>query len=94
MSLSLPIDADANELLSASPLALLIGMLLDQQVTIEKAFTSPRDLVRRLGHEPTHQVPRAGERLLDRDLLVEQHANEQRKRAGRQQFVGVGVDRQ
>ena len=53
MPLSLPIDADANELLSASPLALLIGMLLDQQVTIEKAYTSPRDLVRRLGHEPT-----------------------------------------
>ena len=53
MPLSLPIDADANELLSASPLALLIGMLLDQQVTIEKAFTSPRDLVHRLGHEPT-----------------------------------------
>jgi uncharacterized HhH-GPD family protein len=52
MPLSLPIDADANELLSASPLALIIGMLLDQQVTIEKAFTSPRDLVRRLGHEP------------------------------------------
>src|SRR5581483_8380588 len=53
MPLSLPIDADANELLSRSPLALIIGMLLDQQVTIEKAFTSPRDLVRRLGHEPT-----------------------------------------
>jgi uncharacterized HhH-GPD family protein len=30
-------------------------MLLDQQVTLEKAFTSPRDLVRRLGHEPTAQ---------------------------------------
>jgi uncharacterized HhH-GPD family protein len=55
MAISLPIDADANDLLSASPLALLIGMLLDQQVTIEKAFTSPRDLVRRLGHEPTAQ---------------------------------------
>src|SRR5262249_24502456 len=53
MPLSLPIDADANELLSASPLALLIGMLRDQQVTMEKAFTSPRALVRRLGHEPT-----------------------------------------
>src|SRR5256885_8028232 len=52
MTLSLPVDADANELLARSPLALLIGMLLDQQVTIEKAFTSPRDLVRRLGHEP------------------------------------------
>jgi len=53
MTLSLPIDADANELLSRNPLALLIAMLLDQQVTLEKAFTSPRDLVRRLGHEPT-----------------------------------------
>src|SRR5262249_56120686 len=53
MTLSLPIDADANELLSRSPLALLTGMLLDQQVPFEKAFTSPRDLVRRLGHEPT-----------------------------------------
>jgi uncharacterized HhH-GPD family protein len=53
MTLSLPIDPDANDLLSRSPLALLTGMLLDQQVTLEKAFTSPRDLVRRLGHEPT-----------------------------------------
>ena len=53
MPLSLPIGADANELLSRSPLALVIAMLLDQQVTIEKAFTSPGDLVRRLGHEPT-----------------------------------------
>jgi uncharacterized HhH-GPD family protein len=53
MPLSLPIDADANDLLERSPLALVIAMLLDQQVTIEKAFTSPRDLVRRLGHEPT-----------------------------------------
>ena len=53
MAISLPIDADANELLSASPLALLIGMLLDQQVTIEKAFTSPARPGARLGHEPT-----------------------------------------
>lgn len=52
MPLSLPIDADANDLLTRNPLALLIGMLLDQQVTIEKAFTAPRDLVARLGHEP------------------------------------------
>jgi uncharacterized HhH-GPD family protein len=53
MTISLPIDADANELLSRSPLALLIAMLLDQQVPLEKAFSGPRDLVRRLGHEPT-----------------------------------------
>ena len=55
ISLSLPIDPDANELLSRDPLALLIGMLLDQQVPLEKAFSGPRDLVRRLGHEPTAQ---------------------------------------
>ena len=52
MTLSLPVSDAANELLSRSPLALLIGMLLDQQVTIEKAFSSPADLVQRLGHEP------------------------------------------
>ena len=52
MTLSLPVSDDANALLSRSPLALLIGMLLDQQVTIEKAFSSPADLVQRLGHEP------------------------------------------
>jgi uncharacterized HhH-GPD family protein len=52
MTLSLPVDADANELLSRNPLALLIGMLLDQQVPFEKAFSSPYELVKRLGHEP------------------------------------------
>jgi uncharacterized HhH-GPD family protein len=53
MTLCLPVDADANELLTRNPLALLIGMLLDQQVPLEKAFSSPADLVKRLGHEPT-----------------------------------------
>jgi uncharacterized HhH-GPD family protein len=53
MTLWLPIDPDANELLARSPLALLIAMVLDQQVPLEKAFTGPRDLVQRLGHEPT-----------------------------------------
>ncbi|MGH3302166.1 MAG: HhH-GPD-type base excision DNA repair protein [Streptosporangiaceae bacterium] len=53
MTLSLPVSAQANELLTRNPLALLIGMLLDQQVPLEKAFSSPYDLVSRLGHEPT-----------------------------------------
>src|SRR5215207_1921519 len=52
MALSLPIDPKANELVQRSPLALLIGMVLDQQVPLEKAFSSPYDLVQRLGHEP------------------------------------------
>ena len=53
MTLSLPIEPEANELLSRSPLALMIGMLLDQQVPLEKAFGSPYQLALRLGHEPT-----------------------------------------
>ena len=53
MTLSLPIEDGANELLSRSPLALLTGMLLDQQVPLEKAFSSPYELALRLGHEPT-----------------------------------------
>lgn len=39
----------ANQLLEREPLALLIGMLLDQQVPMEKAFTSPEVLRQRLG---------------------------------------------
>ena len=53
MTISMPVEPEANELLSRSPLALLIGMLLDQQVSLERAFSAPLDLVRRLGHEPT-----------------------------------------
>jgi uncharacterized HhH-GPD family protein len=41
--------AAANELLEHDPLALLIGMLLDQQIPMEKAFTSPEVLRERLG---------------------------------------------
>ena len=53
MKISMPVEPDANDLLSRDPLALLIGMLLDQQVPLERAFSAPYDLARRLGHEPT-----------------------------------------
>ncbi len=52
MTFWLPIDAEATSLLQRSPLALVIGMVLDQQVPFEKAFTGPYELARRLGHEP------------------------------------------
>ncbi|HVA05806.1 MAG TPA: HhH-GPD-type base excision DNA repair protein [Acidimicrobiales bacterium] len=42
-------DKDADALLSKDPLALLIGMVLDQQITLEKAFSSPSELARRMG---------------------------------------------
>jgi uncharacterized HhH-GPD family protein len=51
--ISMPVEDMANELLTRSALALLIAMLLDQQVPLERAFSAPYDLVQRLGHEPT-----------------------------------------
>lgn len=53
MAMSLPIEAAANELISRDALALLLAMMLDQQVSFEKAFGSPYQLALRLGHEPT-----------------------------------------
>src|SRR5438045_7248692 len=49
MRLPLTGDDAADQLLEQDPLALLIGMLLDQQVTMEKAFHSPFELNERLG---------------------------------------------
>lgn len=42
-------DVDADALLSSDPLALLVGMLLDQQVPMETAFAGPAKLKSRLG---------------------------------------------
>jgi uncharacterized HhH-GPD family protein len=42
-------DADADALINSDPLALLIGMLLDQQVPMEWAFRGPATLLERLG---------------------------------------------
>ena len=49
-------DAEADELLSNDPLALLIGMLLDQQVPMETAFVGPAKLRSRLGHLDAAQI--------------------------------------
>ncbi|HEY2768387.1 MAG TPA: HhH-GPD-type base excision DNA repair protein [Solirubrobacteraceae bacterium] len=40
---------EANALIAADPMALLIGFTLDQQVTVEKAFSGPLALRERLG---------------------------------------------
>jgi uncharacterized HhH-GPD family protein len=42
-------DDDADALLARDPLALLIGFVLDQQVPLQKAFSGPAELERRLG---------------------------------------------
>jgi len=41
---------EADRLLEDEPLALLIGLVLDQQVKMEKAFSGPYELKQRLGH--------------------------------------------
>lgn len=51
MALHLASTPDANALLERDPLALLLGMLLDQQIPMEKAFTSPHVLAERMGVE-------------------------------------------
>ena len=42
-------DDEADRLLGEDPLALLLGMLLDQQVPMEWAFAAPKELRNRLG---------------------------------------------
>lgn len=49
MTLHITGDPDADQLLTDDPLALLIGMLLDQQVAMETAFAGPLKIRERVG---------------------------------------------
>ncbi|KFF60773.1 Fe-S cluster assembly protein HesB [Cryobacterium sp. MLB-32] len=49
MTLHITGDASADTLLSENPFALLIGMLLDQQVAMETAFAGPAKIRDRIG---------------------------------------------
>ncbi|MFV0374058.1 HhH-GPD-type base excision DNA repair protein [Microbacterium sp.] len=49
MALHITGDAAADRLLTDDPLALLVGMLLDQQVAMETAFAGPLKISQRLG---------------------------------------------
>jgi uncharacterized HhH-GPD family protein len=43
-------DSDeANALIASDPMALLVGFVLDQQITVQKAFSGPLELKERLG---------------------------------------------
>jgi uncharacterized HhH-GPD family protein len=58
-------DPEANRLLETDPLALLIGLVLDQQVKMEKAFAGPYVLKQRLGHLDAAKIA-----AMDPDKLV------------------------
>jgi uncharacterized HhH-GPD family protein len=49
VNLHLTGDKEADAVISRDPLALLLGMVLDQQITMEKAFWAPSELARRMG---------------------------------------------
>jgi uncharacterized HhH-GPD family protein len=57
---------EADALLSEDPLALLIGFALDQQVTVQKAFSGPWELRRRLGHLDARRIAETDPAELDR----------------------------
>jgi uncharacterized HhH-GPD family protein len=56
----------ADRLLAEEPLALLIGFALDQQVTVQKAFSGPLDLKTRLGHLDAAKIAALDPAELDR----------------------------
>jgi uncharacterized HhH-GPD family protein len=56
----------ADELVSSDPLAMLIGFALDQQVTVQKAFSGPLDIRTRLGHLDARKLAETDPAELDR----------------------------
>lgn len=65
MQLHLAQEPEADRLLSENPFALLVGMVLDQQVPLEWAFSAPLELARRLGEDldPAGMAAMAPDRL-------------------------------
>ncbi|GAA1538229.1 HhH-GPD-type base excision DNA repair protein [Streptomyces albidochromogenes] len=87
---------EADELLGRSPLADLIGMLLDQQVPMEWAFAGPYTIAQRLGaddldaHEIAAYDPEAFVELLSAKPAVHRYPGSMAKRV--QQLCQYLVD--
>lgn len=58
-------DEDADRLLAENPFALLVGMLLDQQIPMEVAFSGPAKVQERLGDVDPGQIA-----AMDTDELI------------------------
>ena len=59
-------NSEADALLEREPLALLIGLVLDQQVKMEKAFSGPYELQKRIGHLDAVKIAAMDPAELDR----------------------------
>ncbi|MGW4895271.1 HhH-GPD-type base excision DNA repair protein [Kitasatospora sp. NPDC004240] len=86
VSVRLAQQPEADELLGRSPLAALVGMLLDQQVPVESAFAGPWTIAQRLGQEDldAHEIaaydPEAFVGLLSRQPAVHRYPAAMAKR--------------
>jgi uncharacterized HhH-GPD family protein len=86
VTLHLAQDPEADELLGRSPLAALVGMLLDQQGPMEWAFKGPRTIADRLGandldaHDIAAQDPEAFAALLSEKPAVHRYPGSMAKR--------------
>jgi uncharacterized HhH-GPD family protein len=83
-------NALADALLDRDPLALLLGMLLDQQVPMERAFAAPYELQQRLGgrldaHQLAEYQPDALVEIFARQPALHRYP---RSMAGRVQDLG------
>ncbi|MEV5337408.1 HhH-GPD-type base excision DNA repair protein [Streptomyces sp. NPDC052676] len=86
VTLRLAQDPDADALLGRSPLAALVGMLLDQQIPMEWAFKGPRTIADRMGtddldaHEIAAQDPEAFAAVLSEKPAVHRYPGSMAKR--------------
>ncbi|MCK8433931.1 Fe-S cluster assembly protein HesB [Streptomyces sp. D2-8] len=86
VTLHLAQDPDADALLGRSPLAALVGMLLDQQVPMEWAFKGPATIAQRLGtddldaHEIAAHEPEGFAALLSQKPAVHRYPGSMAKR--------------
>ena len=96
MPLRLSQDPDADALLSRSPLAALVGLLLDQQVPMEWAFKGPWTIAQRLrdddldAHRIAAHDPDAFAALLAEKPAVHRYPGSMAKRV--QQLCGYLVE--
>ncbi|MFJ4558149.1 HhH-GPD-type base excision DNA repair protein [Streptomyces massasporeus] len=86
VTLHLAQDPEADALLGRSPLAALVGMLLDQQVPMEWAFKGPATIAQRLGtddldaHEIAAHEPETFAALLSQKPAVHRYPGSMAKR--------------
>jgi uncharacterized HhH-GPD family protein len=59
-------DSEADRLIASDPFALLMGFALDQQVTVQKAFSGPKELRQRLGYLDPPRIASTNPAELDR----------------------------